>query len=516
MVSPDHETRIAAHRVFSIVLVPSSVCPRPDSIHPQSTKAADLQRTLTRTISVFSSSASLFDKLKKEKSPSQENMCQKEKTLNSQSRVHNQSMLKRLTSSYSRAYTVKRNSLPGSGEEKETSNMEKDPEGISLKLKTRQISLLLSSLWVQAISPINAPENYEAIAHTYSLVVLFSQMKKSSHEALIRSFQLALSLRSISIGGKESLPPSRRRSLFTLSTSMIIFLSKAYHFLPLVTSAKAALTDETVDPFLQLVDDCKLQAKTVKSDDVVKVYGSKEDDEDALKSLSSIEVSRNHSTEYFASMIVECLRSSYNNQTSIIKDQLLKDFLPDDVCPLGAQLVTEIPRKMYQCGSKDDKILNEDVDPILTILEDQLENNNFPDSHLTPQNASLLNVSQFLDSIPIQFALPSKLLRDMAGHCEALHLGKQQKMSHLIISQQTHESFGFYGQVNLKQFYLCGDEKCHPVEHSHVKHGCESIMLSPSIKVSPTSCATEFQRNPNLFVLPASSPYDNFLKAAGS
>ncbi|KAJ8556399.1 hypothetical protein K7X08_029790 [Anisodus acutangulus] len=508
MVSPDHETRIAAHRVFSIVLVPSSVCPRPDSIHPQSTKAADLQRTLTRTISVFSSSASLFDKLKKEKSPSQENMCQKEKTLNSQSRVHNQSMLKRLTSSYSRAYTVKRNSLPGSGEEKETSNMEKDPEGISLKLKTRQISLLLSSLWVQAISPTNAPENYEAIAHTYSLVVLFSQMKKSSHEALIRSFQLALSLRSISIGGKESLPPSRRRSLFTLSTSMIIFLSKAYHFLPLVASAKAALTDETVDPFLQLVDDCKLQAKTVKSDDVVKVYGSKEDDEDALKSLSSIEVSRNHSTEYFASMIVECLRSSYNNQTSIIKDQLLKDFLPDDVCPLGAQLVTEIPRKMYQCGSKDDKILNEDVDPILTILEDQLENNNFPDSDLTPQNASLLNVSQFLDSVSettnevgrLSASTSDMTYRDMAGHCEALHLGKQQKMSHLIISQQTHESFGFYGQV----------------EHSHVKHGCESIMPSPSIKVSPTSCATEFQRNPNLFVLPASSPFDNFLKAAGS
>lgn len=50
-------------------------------------------------------------------------------------------------------------------------------DGIFLKLKIRQISLLLSSLWVQAISPTNTPENYEAIAHTYSLVVLFSQTK---------------------------------------------------------------------------------------------------------------------------------------------------------------------------------------------------------------------------------------------------------------------------------------------------------------------------------------------------
>lgn len=50
-------------------------------------------------------------------------------------------------------------------------------DGIFLKLKIRQISLLLSSLWVQAISPANTPENYESIAHTYSLVVLFSQTK---------------------------------------------------------------------------------------------------------------------------------------------------------------------------------------------------------------------------------------------------------------------------------------------------------------------------------------------------
>lgn len=42
------------------------------------------------------------------------------------------------------------------------------------------------------------------------------------------------------------LQPSRRRSLFTLATSMILFLSEAYNFRPLVTSAKAALTDKTV------------------------------------------------------------------------------------------------------------------------------------------------------------------------------------------------------------------------------------------------------------------------------
>ncbi|XP_070031732.1 protein SEMI-ROLLED LEAF 2-like isoform X1 [Nicotiana tabacum] len=529
MVSPDHETRLVAHRVFSVVLVPSSVCPRPTSVHPRSTKASGIQRTLSRTVSVFSSSAALFDKLKKEQSPSHDNVAGKEKTFNAKSMVKNQSMLKRLTSTYSRAYTVKRNSLPGTDEGKEIGNTEEEQDGISLKLKIRQISLLLSSLWVQAISPANTPENYESIAHTYSLVVLFSQTKKSSHEALIRSFQLAFSLRNISIGGKGSLPPSRRRSLFMLATSMIIFLSKAYNFIPVVACAKAALTDKTVDPFLQLVDDCKLQAVTGNTEQAVKVYGSKEDDDDALKSLSAIQLSSNQTTEYFASIIVESLRNSYKNKTAAIKDQLLKDFLPDDVCPLGAQLVSETSGQIYQFGSEDDKSLDEQVgDPTLPILEDGVptENKNISNSHLTLQIPDLLTVTQFLDSVSdttlqvgrLSVSTSDMTYKDMAGHCEALQAGKQEKMSHLMIAQASRENpFDFYGQdyiqANMKPSYSCVDMKSTPV---HVKHGSDSNLSNPFINVTPTPCATESQCHPNFFALPASSPYDNFLKAAGS
>ena len=43
-----------------------------------------------------------------------------------------------------------------------------------------------------------------------------------------------------------SLPPSCRRSLFTLATSMILFSSKAYNILPLVHTAKTALADKMV------------------------------------------------------------------------------------------------------------------------------------------------------------------------------------------------------------------------------------------------------------------------------
>lgn len=40
-------------------------------------------------------------------------------------------------------------------------------------------------------------------------------------------------------------------------------------------------------------------------------------------------------------------------ESSAIKQQLLKDFLPDDVHPLGAQLFMETPGQIYQCGLKD-------------------------------------------------------------------------------------------------------------------------------------------------------------------
>lgn len=62
-----------------------------------------------------------------------------------------------------------------------------------------------------------------------------------------------------------------------------------------------------IDPFLRLVDDSKLQAldKKIVVGDMVRIYGSKEDNEDALKSLSTINITDDQSPEFFASMILK-------------------------------------------------------------------------------------------------------------------------------------------------------------------------------------------------------------------
>lgn len=39
------------------------------------------------------------------------------------------------------------------------------------------MSLLLSSIWVQATSVENGPANYEAMAHTYGIALVFTRSK---------------------------------------------------------------------------------------------------------------------------------------------------------------------------------------------------------------------------------------------------------------------------------------------------------------------------------------------------
>lgn len=109
---PDHETRVVAHRIFSVVLVPTSVFPRPCS-SVSDAKTLDVPRTLSRAVSVFSSSAALFEKLRLEKCSSTENLRQYNKeNIGGEIEPSNSNggTLNRLKSTYSRVDSV--NNLP--------------------------------------------------------------------------------------------------------------------------------------------------------------------------------------------------------------------------------------------------------------------------------------------------------------------------------------------------------------------------------------------------------------------
>lgn len=562
MVHADHETRVGAHRIFSVVLVPSSVCPQPSSSGTPMTHAADIQRMLSRNVSVFSSSSALFEKLERKQNSLPEDshadgnvndnsilnrlkstysrttstrksaLTSAEYTDNRNSKVHNSSMMSRLKSSYSRATSVKKPQIPTTVEEN-TTNTSNKQQVLPIRLSSHQITLLLSSIWAQSIYPLNTSENFEAIAHTYSLVLLVARSKNSSHEALTQSFQLAFSLRNISLNENVKLQPSRRRSLFTLATSMIIFASKAYNILSLISIAKTTLTDRTVDPFLQLVNDSKLQAVTDTDKQPSKVYGSKEDDEDALKSLSAIKLTESQSKESFATMIVQSLGKS-SNESSILRERLLNDFSPDDACPLGAQLSAETTGNMYQSGLKEDK-LPDMVDISLFTIDDDippcgLESQANSDSMQQPsQNLSLLSVDDILGSVSetthqvgrISISTPFDMpYKEMALHCEALLVGKQQKMSTFM---GTLPMQGYSFRIPAPEYYQQKDESSNSsVQQTLPSSGnpfldsnFDSNSHNTLPDTAPRLCATAYQHQAAFFQLPASRPYDNFLKAAG-
>ncbi|KVH94768.1 Armadillo-type fold [Cynara cardunculus var. scolymus] len=456
MVHQDHETRVGAHRIFSVVLVPSSVCPHPSpdmGSDPQ--KAENVPRSLSRTVSVFSSSAALFEKMKKDK-PS----LGREKVSNEgEQKTNNGGMMSKVKSIHSRKYSMK-NPVPP-----QVAVQKNDNEAITLRLSSHQISLLLSSIWAESIFPDNTPENYEAIAHTYSLVLLFSRGKNSSREALIRSFQLAFSLINISLTEGGSLSPSHRRSLYTLATSMIIISGKAFGLVPIVPLAKSALANKMVDPYLCLVDDCKLTVAS-RSDQINNGFDSKEDNRAAQKSLSEVKLAKDQSTESLVAAVVKHLETIIGSEVSSIKEELTHKFVPDDVCP------TEYRSEQ---GHSKDEVAS------LFSLDDDITK----PSEMAYGASDLLSVDQLLESVMDSAQVgrmsvcnaPNISFLEMTNHFEELGIGKQTKMSSLMQNS---------GDTN--------------------KQSAPEVQSAPA---ASNANATES------FRLPAASPYDNFLKAAG-
>ncbi|EEF32756.1 conserved hypothetical protein [Ricinus communis] len=459
--------------------------------------------------------AALFEKLRKEKPSIMEDACQdkKENVVNEGEQIRN-GMVDNLKFSNSQAYS-KNSSAPLAANENSMGGSNKETEAGSLRLSSHQISLLLSSIWAQSIYPANTPENYEAIAHTYGLVLLFSRAKNSSHESLIRSFQLAFSLRNVALNERGSLPPSRRRSLFTLATSMILFSSKAYDIAPLVHCA-VVLAEKLVDPFLQLVEHRKLKAVNNRPDHPINIYGSKEDDDSALKFLSEIDITGEQSREFFVAEIVKSFNFP-DSRLSVVQEHLLNEFVPDDVCPLGGQFMDAL-LQADQVDWKNSSIT--EGAPIVTIDEDAFLDS--LDSHAKSykesavQDHKLLSVNQLMESVldaahqvgRMSVTAPDVPYKEMALHCETLLMGKQKKMSNVINAQMKQDIL-----VNITQ--QNHNEEVMKAGNPFIDQNFTANPQKLSIGAIPIQCATEYQHHPNFFRLPASSPYDHFLKAAG-
>ncbi|XP_031125263.1 uncharacterized protein LOC116027687 isoform X1 [Ipomoea triloba] len=392
------------------------------------------------------------------------------------------------------------------------------PELTSLRLSSLQVSLLLSSLWLQSTMTENTPVNFEAMAHTYKIALLFTRSKSSSHMALVRCFQLAFSLRSISLDKDGGLQPSRRRSLFTVASYMLICSARAWNIPELIPFVKSSLTDETVDPYLKLGEEIKVQASFTGPGGEVEGYGTPEDEVAALRSLCAIKSEDRQLKEIVISNLTTTYEKLSEDELSGMKKQLLQGFSPDEAYPAGT-LFMETPYPSSPLVQIEFQNFDEVMDPALSTDEEALldpsGSQSGRKSSLSINSLHVLSVNQLLESVletarqVASFPVSSTPVPydQVKNQCEALVTGKQEKMSVLqsFKLQQEAKAVLFSNETG-GNVPLLTNVALELTEE--VKPGS----IVPVNGQNHLSCALESGQQS--FRLPPSSPYDKFMKAA--
>ncbi|KAG2371233.1 hypothetical protein LR48_Vigan05g205500 [Vigna angularis] len=488
MVHPDYETQIGAHKIFSLVLTPSMVSPWLD--HKTMTAHKAPNDCFCNPPETFSGDENWNGKLEEEKT---------------------------ISGVKGKKYAIH----PYRGYSFSPKLTDGNEDQSSLRLSSHQVSLLLSSIWVQATSVGNGPSNYEAMAHAYSIALLFTCSKVSSHMGLARAFQLALSLRRVSLDQQGGLQPSRRRSLFTLASYMLIFSARAGNLRDLIPIVKASLTKETVDPFLELVDDIRLLAVCKEMEKIT--YGSEEDEAAAVKSLSAVELDDKQLKETVISYFMTKFSKLSEDELSSIKNQLVQGFSPDDTYPLGPLSFMETsrpcsPLPLIELPSFDEMMIPDD----LTEIETGPEHSGSQSDRKTSQSTNhpdVLSVNQLLDSVletarqVASFSTPSTPLPydQMKDQCEALEAGKQQKMSVI-------QSFKHQQESNAIILSSENEVTVAPLHAKALEYSKSDLQLVTQETFKAQDQARNHYHDYGLqhsLRLPPSSPYDKFLRAAG-
>ncbi|XP_023514234.1 uncharacterized protein LOC111778563 [Cucurbita pepo subsp. pepo] len=497
MAHPDHETRVRAHDIFSIVLMPSIKCPRMEPKMVSSETVSWLPfGSATQKMNGGSSSFKDEDKHASESmNGERREECKATESISEESATHPSSCE---SSRFNHSSSEGKNKLA------------------SLRLSSHQSSLLLSSLWIQATYADNTPANFEAMAHSYSIVLLFTRSKTSSHMALVRCFQLAFSLRRIAVDQKGGLLPSRRRSIFTLASFMLLFSARAGDLPELIPIIKASLDNIMVDPHLQLVNDTRLQAVRVRSEKDSVPFGSEEDEVAASRFLAVLELDEQQLKKNVLSHFTIKYARLSEAELSSIRVELLHGFLPDETYPLGAPLFMETPHPCSPLAklafSDHDEVMPAAFTDDEAFLEPS-ESQSDRKTSLSISNLDILNVNQLLESVletarqvaSNQVSSAPIPYDQMKSQCEALVTCKQEKMSVLHSFKQTKEE---------KAIVLSSE-----IETSYPPLLVNTMEIVPddlkyyAKEDQPLPCSHEYGRCS--LRLPPSSPYDKFLKAAG-
>ncbi|KAL6647892.1 hypothetical protein ACP70R_015329 [Stipagrostis hirtigluma subsp. patula] len=495
MMHPDNKTRIGSHRVLSTIVAPSLLCPWSAMSFPIPMKGNGLQDILLLVQSAFSSETTMDE------------ACTKGRVEESLQKNDKSEAMGSTENGYTHTEPDTRQ-CPGNPFLSDYHHTGFDENLKFMKLNNNQIVLLLSSIWSQAFVEDNSPGNFEAMGHTYNIALLCSKAKNSSHVALVRCFQLALSLRRKSLSQESDLQPSRRRCLYTMASAMLILSAKVADVTQIVPLVKA--TAPKVDPHLCLMDDCRLVHTSAQSSDSEMVYGSEEDERDAQAFLSSINKDDTELTE----IVMSHFKDKFENlpeMSSGVEEELLQEFSLDDSFPLGAPLFMDTPHSCSVYAEKDDHCFDEDAVPSELDDDDDIifEHSGSQSGRKTSDSmasSDVLSVNQLIESVHetarqianVPVSANPVPYDQVKSQCEALVMEKQQKMSVLLSFKHSRSDSTGVNELKTNESSLRSEPELQPTRKERMQRS--------------DSASSDSDRS---FRLPPASPYDKFLKAAG-
>ncbi|KAL8240142.1 hypothetical protein R6Q59_013497 [Mikania micrantha] len=485
MSHPDHETRLLAHRVFSIVLVPS--LSQSWSIQDLIPSQAGFPTIVSQKIA-DGSNKSILETIDEE-------------TMEKENDIENH--MKHATKSFSCSSS------------NATSTCNGNTASSSMRLSGHQVSLVLSSIWIQTTSMENKPESFEAMGHTFTLALSFILSKNSSHVSLLRFFQLAFSLRSMALN-RGDLHASHKRPMFMLASYMIIVSAKACHLPELISLVRSTLTDETVDPHLVLDEDNNRMQVICKKPGDESCYGSHVDEASVMKSFSAIELKDQQLKDTLSTHLASCLGKSSEEEVSNMKAQLSQRFLPDEEYLMGVSLYKGTQKPFSQMDIQAFDEVKPHADSADEEPLDQFGTQSDREAQLAINSLDIISVSQLLESVAetanhVESMSNSSItltFDEIKNQCEALVMEKQQKLSVLQ---------SFKDQKEAMPIISSGEYE----KHSPVISNNQLELMKVKAKSSTSDqgqandqvfpCLNEYEQQES-FRLPAVSPYDRFLK----
>ncbi|KAL1293993.1 protein EFR3 homolog B isoform X1 [Arachis ipaensis] len=506
MLHPDLEARVGAHVIFSGLLFPSSFQTHDDS----SIRSVYTDRHSKKSFQTASTSASitaLLEKLRKD----QDGI----KTEGHGSAIHDGCKEKDITAEdYKPGYGLKNSpnfcKLSSIIDRAMGSPSLTDTELGIMKLNEDQIGQLLSSFWIQANLPDNLPANFEAISHSFisTLLVLRAKNLKDKDNLLIRFFQLPLSLWTMLLDSSNGmLPPSHQRSVFVLSTGMLMSACKVYQIHDL-NDVFTSLAMSEVDPFLGINDDHQVYVK-VHVD--LREYGTAADNQVAMSVLSDLrsrickcdEIIKNHLAQNLAN-ITELHR---DNLTTLLSET----FKPDEEFVYGPQSILDHNKMNFH---PQDSLSFDGDFPSGSGVEDD-----------TISEASVSDLSRFVPKMPPSPSVPhvisiGQLMEsalEVAGQVAGSTVSTSPLPYNAMASQC--EKLGTYARKKLSNWLTFENHHYSPAADKYLPPICDNwkSALEKEVKSGENrQVAAASPREPWLAMkLPPASPFDNFLKAAG-